>query len=57
MDAIECIKNRMSIRAFTIPETKRLVIGISIGYPDLESPINKFRTDRVETEKLVSWLE
>ncbi len=57
MDAIECIKNRMSIRAFTIPETKRLVIGISIGYPDLESPINKFRTDRVETGKLVSWLE
>jgi nitroreductase len=51
-DYAEQIKNFLSI-----PETKRLVIGISIGYPDLESPINKFRTDRVETEKLVSWME
>lgn len=51
-DYAKQIKNFLSI-----PETKRLVIGISIGYPDLESPINKFRTDRVETEKLVSWLE
>lgn len=51
-DYAKQIKNFLSI-----PETKRLVIGLSIGYPDLESPINKFRTDRVETEKLVSWLE
>lgn len=36
-----------------IPETKRMVLGISIGYPDLESPVNSFRTDRVETSHLV----
>jgi nitroreductase len=51
-DYAKQIKNFLSI-----PETKRLVIGLSIGYPDFESPINKFRTDRVETGKLVSWLE
>ena len=36
-----------------IPETKRMVLGISIGYPDMESPVNAFRTDRVETSEIV----
>jgi len=36
-----------------IPESKRLVLGISIGYPDMESPVNGFRTDRVETDEIV----
>ncbi len=40
-----------------LPENKRLVLGMSIGYPDLDSPANKLRTDRVKTEELVSWLE
>lgn len=40
-----------------IPETKRLIIGISIGYPDLESPINKFRPDRVNTEEILRIME
>jgi nitroreductase len=40
-----------------IPEAKRLVLGISIGYPDLRAPVNKLRTDRMETDALVQWLE
>jgi nitroreductase len=44
-------------RFLAIPETKRLVLGISIGYPDLEAPVNKLRTDRMETAELVQWLE
>lgn len=40
-----------------IPETKRLVLGISIGYPDMESPTNAFRTDRVPTAEIVNWIE
>ena len=41
----------------SIPETKRLVIGISIGYPDMESPENAFRSDRAETDEIVKWIE
>ena len=41
----------------SIPETKRLVLGMSIGYPDMESPVNAFRTDRVETDEIVKWIE
>ena len=40
-----------------IPATKRLILGISIGYPDLESPANSLRTDRMDTAELVQWLE
>lgn len=40
-----------------IPESKRLILGISIGYPDLESPVNSFRTDRVNTDEIVRVIE
>lgn len=40
-----------------IPESKRLVLGISIGYPDMENAINTYRTTRVETEKILRWIE
>lgn len=36
-----------------IAESKRLVLGISVGYPDWESPANKFRTDRVDREEFL----
>jgi len=35
-----------------VDAAKRMVLGISIGYPDLESPVNAFRTDRVETAEI-----
>jgi len=40
-------------RFLSIPESKRLVLGLSIGYPDMESPVNSFRTDRIETSEIV----
>jgi nitroreductase len=40
-----------------IPETKRLVLGISIGYPDLTSDANALKTERVETQEIVRWIE
>jgi nitroreductase len=41
----------------SIPETKRLILGISIGYADMESPANQYKTERAETEAFVSWVE
>jgi len=40
-----------------IPASKRLVIGISIGYPDMDSPINSYRTERVSTSEIVKFIE
>jgi nitroreductase len=40
-----------------IPESKRLILGLSLGYPDLDSPVNATRTDRMAIDELVTWLE
>lgn len=42
-------------RIANIPESKRPVIGIAIGYPDWNNPVNDFRTGREPIEKLVTW--
>jgi nitroreductase len=42
-------------RIANIPESKRVIIGIAIGYPDWESPLNSLRTEREPVERLVTW--
>lgn len=39
----------------SIPASKRLVLGFSIGYPDMSSPGNSFRTNRVASDAIVTW--
>ena len=38
-----------------IPRTKLLVLGISIGYPDLEAAINAYQSTRVGLNDFVQW--
>jgi nitroreductase len=38
-----------------IPRSKKLAIGIAIGYPDWDLPANKFRSSREPLEKIVFW--
>lgn len=40
-----------------IPQSKRLILGISIGYPDLDDKANSYRSQRVGAEEIVKWLE
>ncbi|WP_406326761.1 nitroreductase [Streptomyces sp. NBC_00203] len=40
---------------FGIPDNRRVVAGISFGYPDLDHPVNAFRTNREEPENVVTW--
>lgn len=40
-----------------IPGTKRLVLGISIGYPEKENVFNRFRTEREDVNRIVRWVE
>jgi nitroreductase len=40
-----------------IPDSKFIIIGIAIGYPDWDHPINKLRTNREEIEKIVTFVE
>ena len=40
-----------------IPDTDRLLIGMAIGYPDENAPINRFRSEREKLETIVQWVE
>ena len=58
-----CWANSVSICQDTIkkelrlPDELILVDGISVGYPDLEAPINNVPRHRLPIEQVVSWLE
>ena len=40
-----------------IPASKRLILGLSIGYPDMDSPVNAYRTERLEIGEFCTYLE
>jgi len=40
-----------------IPENKDVVIGVAVGYPDLESPANEFKTQRDSLDSFVKWFD
>ena len=37
----------------SIPEDTRIIVGIAVGYPDDESPLNKFERKRLELQQYV----
>jgi nitroreductase len=39
-----------------IPEGKNIVIGTALGYPDLDSPVNRFERKRAGLEEVVTWV-
>ena len=44
------------VRKFTgIPQSKRLMICIAIGYPDWDFPANKLESTREPLENVVTW--
>jgi nitroreductase len=40
-----------------IPDTDRILIGLAIGYPDDDAPINRFRSERVPLQDVVRWVD
>jgi len=40
-----------------IPENKNVVVGVALGYPDRDVPINQFKSQRDNPEKMVRWIE
>jgi len=39
-----------------IPDTKRIIISIAIGYPDPDFPANQVQTNREDAENLTTWI-
>jgi len=42
-------------RILGMPESKLIVLGIAIGYPDWNDPINGFRSEREPVNKVTRW--
>jgi nitroreductase len=42
--------------ALNIPDNKKVVVGVALGHPDPESPVNKFTSPREELDKIVRWV-
>jgi len=40
---------------FDLPDNRRVVVGVSFGYPDLDHPVNNFRTSRADLDEVVTW--
>lgn len=38
-----------------LPESKKMVLGVALGYPDTQQPAATFRASREPMEKLVTW--
>ena len=41
---------------FSIPETKRLVIGAALGWPDPEAAVNRFERERGNEDEFIHWV-
>lgn len=40
-----------------VPESKQIILGIAIGYPDLDHPLNNLKTERETLENIVTVIE
>jgi len=41
---------------FMIPEDKTIVIGVALGFPDWDSPVNHFERERANLDDFVTWV-
>ena len=41
---------------FSVPETKTIVMGAILGWPDPEAPVNQFERQRGSLEEFVKWV-
>ena len=44
-------------KTLNLPESKQIVVGIAIGYPDWNHSLNRIRTEREPIANLLTWCE
>ena len=40
-----------------IPQNKRVVMGIALGYPDLDSPVSGYKSSRDNLDSFIRWID
>jgi nitroreductase len=43
-------------KKLNLPENKKIVLGLSLGYPDSNNPVNALKTGREDIAKTVTWV-
>jgi len=43
-------------RIFNVPESRRIIIGTALGWPDKDSPVNNFERKRDPVDMFVRWV-
>jgi nitroreductase len=43
--------------ALDMPSTKKLLVGMSIGVPDFDAPLNAYHSSRINLDEFVRWYE
>ncbi|MEM7600095.1 MAG: nitroreductase [Verrucomicrobiota bacterium] len=41
--------------ALGLPNSKKLICGVAMGYPEREAPVNNYRTDRAPVDEFTRW--
>jgi nitroreductase len=41
----------------SIPQDRRIIIGVAMGYPDQDFPLNAFERTRVDIRECVTWVD
>jgi nitroreductase len=44
-------------KAAAIPDDRRIVAGIALGYPDPDYPLNRFERTRADVREIVRWVD
>ncbi|MFI5355568.1 MAG: nitroreductase, partial [Desulfobaccales bacterium] len=58
-----CIEAQLALypdiirRHLGLGTSHKIVVGLALGYPDLDHPANAFRTEREPLDKFVQWIE
>ncbi len=58
-----CIEAQLALypdlvrRHLNLPASKKIVVGLALGYPDPAAPANAFRTDREPVDKFTTWVD
>jgi hypothetical protein len=41
---------------FPVPNTKRILMGVVLGWPDKDDPVNRFERKRAPLDEIVQWV-
>ncbi len=44
-------------KLFSIPDSKRIIIGTALGWPDFGAPVNQFQRERGSIDEFIKWVK